>query len=353
MNEDLKNNQPPNDEVDLGQLFNAIGKLFEKFFRFIGSIFKAIFSFIVVILKVVISHFKLIMAVMVAAFLLGLTLQKMKPAVYTSQMLVKPYFDSKYQLINNVNYYNSLISIGNTEELSLIFDIPEASASELKSFEVIPGPESDNERVKAYGEFLETIDSASAKTFTYREFIQNRDIYSMELFEVNVESTKKDIFKSLESGLNKTFKNTYSTRLKEKRDTLFEIQRSNILAALNSIDTLSKVYISVLKEEARRGSTKISFGENLSMEPESNSKTKEFQLLNREIGLRNELVELEEKIVQEDSYFDVVSGFQEVGNKSSKFGRKYTLLFPLLAFLALIAIFSITRIVKFVSGYES
>lgn len=352
MNEDLKNNQPPTDEVDLGQLFNAIGKLFEKLFRFIGSIFKAIFSFIVFILKVIITNFKLIAVVMVAAFLVGLTLQKMKPTVYTSQMLVKPYFDSKYQLINNVNYYNSLISIGDTEELSLIFDIPEAEASELKSFEIQPGPESDNERAMAYGEFLETIDSTSSKTFTYNEFILKRDIYAMELFEVNVESTKKDIFKSLENGLNKTFKNAYSTRLKEKRDTLFEIQKSNILAALTSIDTLNKVYISVLKEEARKGSTKISFGENLSMEPESNSKTKEFQLLNREIELRNKLVELEEKKVQEDSFFDIVSGFQEVGNKSSKFGRKYTLILPLLALVILVFMFTMSRIIKFVSSYE-
>ena len=51
MNEDLRKQQSPNDEVDLGQLFNAIGRLFERFFRFIGRIFKGIFGGILLLLS--------------------------------------------------------------------------------------------------------------------------------------------------------------------------------------------------------------------------------------------------------------------------------------------------------------
>ena len=171
-------------------------------------------------------------------------------------------------------------------------------------------------------------------------------------FEINVESTKKDIFKSLEAGLNSTFKNEYSERLKQKRDTLLEIQKSNILATLNAVDSLSKVYISVLQEESRKGATKISFGEGLSLEPESSSKTKEFELLQREIELRNNLTRLEEVKVQRDTYFDVVSDFQEVGGKTSKFTEKYVILFPLIGLVVLTIIFIVSRTVKFVRGYE-
>ena len=42
MSEKLPDNTE-NQEVDLGQLFIAIGKMFEKFFNFIGKIFKAFF----------------------------------------------------------------------------------------------------------------------------------------------------------------------------------------------------------------------------------------------------------------------------------------------------------------------
>ncbi len=352
MNEDLSKNQPPSDEVDLGQLFNAIGRLFERFFRFIGSMFTAIFSVIIFILKVIIDNFKLIFAVLIGAFILGYFIERSQPVVYSSQLLVKPYFDSKYQLINNVNYFNTLIKTQGYEELSNVFKIPLESALELKSFEVKPGPESDNDKAKAYGNFLESIDTSSARTITYKEFIRNRDIYSSVIFEINVESTKKDIFKNLEEGLNRTFRNTYSERMKQRRDTLIAIQKSNILASLTSVDSLSKVYIAVLREESRKGATKISFGEGLSFEPESKSKTKEFELLEREIVLRNKLAKLDEMKVEEDSFFDVVSGFQEVGNITSKFKERYTIIFPLIGFLMLIIIFMINRTVKYVRGYE-
>lgn len=351
MNENLGKPQPT-EEVDLGQLFNAIGRLFDRFFRFIGSIFKSIFSFFVLVLKVIIDNFKLIITVMVVAFLLGFVLEKIKPDVYASQMLIKPYFESKYQLVNNINYFSTLVRTKGYEELSDIFDISEESSKELKDFEIELGPENANEKMRAYSEFLKTIDSASAEKYTYREFIRNRDIYSGNIFEINVESTKKDVFKSLEDGLNRAFKNTYSVRLKQKRDTIIEIQKSSILASLTSIDSLRKVYIEVLKEDSRKGSTKISFGEGLSLEPDSKSKTKEFELLNTEIGFRDKLASLEEMKAQEDTYFDVISSFQEVGDKTSKFKEKYTILFPLIGLIVLSIIFMIKRTIIFVRGYE-
>lgn len=351
MNEDFRNRQP-NDEVDLGQMFNAIGRLFDRFFRFIGNIFKAIFGVIVAILKTVIDNFKLIVVVVVVLFALGFILEKLEPKVYASQMLVKPYFDSKYQLVNNIDYFNTLIVTGDYKGLSDVFDISEDSAKELKFFEVYAGPESENEKVQQYDEFKKSLDTVSARAFTYQEFLANRNIYSGDLFEINVESTKKDVFISLEAGLNKSFKNTYSERQKQKRDTLLEIQKTNILASLTSIDSLRNVYITVLKNDSDRGTTKISFGQGLSLEPENNSKTKEFELLSREIEFRNRLLRLEEMRVEEDTFFDVVSGFQSVGNKTNKFYQKYTIVFPLIGLLVLTVIFMLLRIIKYVRYYE-
>lgn len=353
MNQEFEKQKPaPSEEVDLGQLFNAIGRLFERLFRFIASIFQAILSFIIFILKVVFQNIKIIAAVMLIAFILGYAMEKNKPVIYASQMLVRPYFDSKYQLINNVDYFNSLIASQNYDELSKIFEITEQDSKELVFFEVNPGPETENERIQAYGDFLKSIDTTTAKNFTYQEFINNRNIYSINFFEINVESRKKDIFRELESGLNRSFENTYSERQRQKRDTLLEIQKANIMASLSSIDTLREVYITVLKEESRKGSTKISFGEGLSLEPEGNSKTKEFELLKREIEFRNQLARLDEIKVREDSYFDVVSGFQDVGSKTNKLKRRYSVVFPILGFLILAGVFSILQTIKFIGTYK-
>ena len=101
-----------NEEVDLGQLFNMIGKLFDKFFNFISSIFKAIYSVFIYALKAIVTNFKIIAVVLVLAAVLGFVLQRTQKDIYESQMLVKPYFDSKFQLVTNINYYTkNLIDI--------------------------------------------------------------------------------------------------------------------------------------------------------------------------------------------------------------------------------------------------
>ena len=48
--------QPNNEEVDLGQLFDAIGKLFERLYNFIVSIFEFIFRIIILGSKAVIDN---------------------------------------------------------------------------------------------------------------------------------------------------------------------------------------------------------------------------------------------------------------------------------------------------------
>jgi len=352
MNEDLKKNQPSNDEVDLGQLFNAIGRLFERLFAFITAIFTLLFGFFIFILKSIFDNIKLIATVVSVAFVLGFAIDKIKLEVYASNMLVRPYFDSKFHLINNIHYYNSLVSNGDIKALSNIFNIGSTEAAELKGFDINLGPENDNDRTLAYYEFLKSIDSLSAETYRYTDFIKNRDIYSGKLFEITVKSTKSDIFKSLESGLNNALWNPHSERLKQKKDTMFAIQTSNIKSSLATVDSLKQVFISVLQQESDKGTTTISLGKDFALEAENSSKSRELELLNREIELRNKLAELEELKIEEDTLFDVVSSFQNVGSKSSELLDKFAYLLPLTALFILIIVFIINRTVSFVRSYE-
>ena len=98
------NNNPSNknEEIDLVVLFNLIGNAFSRFFNFIGSIFKSIFSVVIYALKAIIVNIKIIALVVLLAGILGYVLEKYKTDVYSSQMVVRPYFDSKYQLIKKL-----------------------------------------------------------------------------------------------------------------------------------------------------------------------------------------------------------------------------------------------------------
>src|SRR5690606_237189 len=99
-----------------------IGNAFNRFFNFIGAIIKAIFSIFIYTLKTLLKHIVTIVIVMAVAAGIGYALQKTRTEVYKSHMLVKPYFDSKYQLGSNINYYNALIKERDYPQLTSIFD---------------------------------------------------------------------------------------------------------------------------------------------------------------------------------------------------------------------------------------
>jgi len=338
------------DEIDLGQLFNALGRLFDRLYNFIKSIFKGILSFIVSILRVIINNYKIILIAVVVSGIIGFTLEKVKPATYGSSMLVKPYFDSKYQLVTNIDYFNALIGNKDYTTLSNIFDLDEGSVKQIKAFEIAPGPETENDRIKQYDKFVKSIDSVRAAEVEFEDFVENRSIYSGDFYEISVESYKKDIFSSLEKGLNSSFTNQYSLKKMKKRDSLIIIQKENILASIQELDSLQKIYVNVLNEEAKSSSGKLNFDSGFPLKQEK-SDTKEYELLNQQLKLRNELRILEEKKIEEDVFFDTISSFQKIGTKSDKISEKYSLIFPILSIILLVLLYITTSVVKFVNSY--
>ena len=340
-----------NEEVDLGQLFNMIGKMFDKFFNFVSSIFKAIYSVFIYALKAIVTNFKIIAVVVVLAAVLGFILQRTHKDIYESQMLVKPYFDSKFQLVTNINYYNALIGEQDYSQLMSIFDIDEESAKQIIAFDIHPGPENENDKIKQYDNFVKSIDSVRAQDISFDEFIENRSIYSGDVFEINVRSFKKDIFRSLEKGLNTTFTNTYSVKKMQKRDSLISIERKRILASIRQVDSLKQVYLRVMEEESKTKDGSYTTKDGMSFIQEK-TKTKEFELLKEENKLREELSELEAQKVEEDVYFDTLSSFQDVGAKYTSIWNLYVLLLPVLAFALLCLVYLINKLIKYVTAYE-
>lgn len=349
------NKQPlnTNDEVDLGQLFKMIGKAFDRLVNFISSIFKGLFSLVIYSIKPIVLNFKIIVITILIAGILGYALDKFKPKEYSSTMLVKPYFDSKYQLVNTIDYYNALIENEEYGILSNVFNLEESEVEQISSFEINPGPETENERLIQYENFIKSIDSSRTERVSYEEFIENRSIYAGDLFEIKVSSLKKDIFTKLEDGLGGSFTNVYSEKKMKKRDSLITIQKQNIMQQLEEVASLQDVYIKVLEEESRTAPTEITIGgEGLTLNKDK-TQTREFELLNTEIRLRNELKELDKQKVEEDVFFDVISSFQQVGKIDLEWYQRYKVVLPALGFVLLCIIYLTRKLVRFVVQYEA
>lgn len=351
MSNNLPEQQKTSEEIDLVVIFNMIGNAFAKLFKFVGSILKSVFSVFVYALKAIIKNYKIVAISMLLAAIIGYIFEKTKPDVFESQMLVKPYFDSKFQLVNNIKFYNALIGEKDYHQLTEIFSIDEVSAEKIIEFEINPGPETENDKILQYDNFLKSLDSIRAQEISFDDFVENRSIYSGEFFEINVKSYKKDIFRSLEDGLNSTFTNTYSKKKMEKRDSILSIKKERILSSLNKIDSLKNVYIDVMKEESKSKDGSYTTKDGMSFIQEK-TKTKEFELLDKEISLREELSSLEAQKVEEDVFFDTLSSFQDVGAKYTSVIERYSIIFPILTFILLCIIYLSVRIVKFVNAYE-
>ena len=346
--------QPPqSEEVELGQVFKLIGNMFDRLFQFIGGIFKAVFSLIIYVLKAIFTNFKIIVIAMVVAGVIGFVVEKVKRPVFTSSMLVKPYFDSKFQLVTNIKYYNALIEDKDFKQLSNLFNIEEAYGEEIIEFEISPGPETENDRILEFETFIKQVDSTRATDLYFEEFIENRSIYSGTLYEIGVKSHKKDIFRSLEEGLNSTFTNTYSVKKMQKRDSLIAIDKSRILNSLKQVDSLKKVYIKVLQEESgnnnNQGTVTLKDGMSLVQERVN---TREYELLDKELQLRQQLAQLESEKVEEDVFFDTLSSFQDVGSEDNNLWFKFSLIFPSIAFILLTLVFLVKKLVRLVNTYE-
>jgi len=343
--------QPGSEEVELGQLFEAISKLFEKLYNFVFSILKFFFSAIIYGSKVLIDNFKQIVLIIIVAGGLGYGLEQISTPRYDSTMLVQTYFDAKYQLHTNLNYYNALLNEQNYAVLSNIFNTDEETIMKIRKFEINPGPESDNQKLLNYDKYLKGLDSIRAQEISYDDFLENRGIFSGSVYEIRVETTQKDIFKSLEEGIYKSFNNLYSIKKMAQRDSLITIRRSNILQSIVEIDSLQDVYINVLEEESQSTKAKISLGDGFPLQQEKTN-TKEFQLLNKEIELRDELRRLDEEKLEENEFYKVMSTFQDVGNRVNKITQKYSLMLPALAFVLLCLGYLIKRYIGFVKTYE-
>ncbi|WP_299521452.1 hypothetical protein [Winogradskyella sp.] len=341
-----------NEEVDLGQLFNAIGRLFEKLFAFIRRLFKSLFSALIFALKPLVNNFKLIAILLMISALIGFSIEKLNEPTFISEMLVRPYYDSKYQLANNVDYFNALISSENYGELSNIFEIDSSTtAKQLIGFEIEIGPETQNDLIKEYDDYIKSLDSTLAVDVTYEDFIENRDILAGSIFSVKARAISNDIFPSLEQGFIKTFQNEYSIKLKDRTDSIRNVKKRIYLQELERVENLQKMYLDIKTSESKREEATLGVGGIIPL-VQAKTETKEFELFQEELKIRNSLRILEEEALEESEYYDILSSFEEVGTIEKNVFERYSLVFPALSMLIMTLVYCLLKAFKFIKEYE-
>lgn len=349
MSDNLNKNS---EEIDLLQLFGFFESKLKGFFKLIFKAFKAVFDTGITFLQVLQQHFIKVAIAVIVAFGIGFAYDMYTPKVYASKMIVKPLFDSKYQLVTNIKYYNELVKNKRHDKLSAIFGLTNAETESLRSFDIKDGPESEKAKTKLYDGFMKSLDSAAAATVNYDKFVENITIYDASLYEIEVKSSINDVFGKLSNGFKKTFKsNDYSKENKRKKDTLFKLQKESIEKSLKDIDALKEVYINELSKDKNQkveilGSTALKL-------IDEQQQTKEFEMLQLQIAEQKKLTTLQEDAIKENQLFEVVSDFQLIGSVNGGIFKKMKFLLPLAVFVLMLGMIYGIKLNRFVKNYNS
>ncbi len=344
MNDDLRNQQP-SEEVDLGQLFNAIGRLFDRFFRFIGRIFAAIFGVILLFLFFIQKHFLKLLAVVIIGFILGIIMDKTKEPEYVSSMVIEPNFNSVQQLYNNVGFYNELAKAKDSLALSEALNITEGEASSIRNFKV-ESYSDENQKIVLFDRFVRSLDSTTKKAIDMKAYLKNFNSFDARFHTISVTATDNTIAKKIQPAIISSISNnSYFNLQKDISDGNIELQDSLYTKQIREIDSLQVLYKRVMLKEAERSlqGTNISLGEN------GVQNNKELSLLNKMEDLQTGLVELNKERGDKASILNVISDFPRKGALDKGILKSYKFLLPislLILTALLLLLFSLNKYLK-------
>lgn len=343
-NQKDKNNE---EEVDLGSLFVIIGKGFTKFFNFIGTIFKGIFHVFISILIFFKDNFIKIGIAGLIGVIAGVFLEVKSEKKYGSELLVEPNFKSALQLYNNVNFYNDLVKQKDTVTLSKVFDLNMEDASSLKKFSIEPLVV-DTDKINAYNDLILSVDTLTIKSYEYEDFKNSFTNYDYKVHKISVVATKNDVFNKLDDVIiSSVVNNKYFNRIKELQNE--DLNRTDSLYRLNlaQIDSLRRVYMEVMLEEAKKQTT----GTNIDLGGQKKT-SKELELFDTNRKINADLRNIAKEKSKNYEVINVISNFQPVGYEIKGITKNNAFRLGVLAIGFMTVILLLLKVNRYLENYK-
>ena len=339
--------QNNDEEVDLGSLFTVIGKGFKNFFNFIGNIFKGIFHILILILLFLKLHIlKFSVAVLIGG-IVGFFLESNKETKFSSNLIVKPNFESTQLLYENINYYNDLVKQQNTKHLASIFKIDTSKAAALRKFEITPLMNS-NDIINAYDNFILEVDTLTVKSYDFDNFESSFTDFDYLVHNIEVQATVSDIFSELENTIiNSIEKNTFFNKIKNLTKENLNTKDSILKANFIEVDSLRSVYMRAILEGAKNNSN----GTNIDLGSKSNI-TKENDLFEIDRKIIYDLSQTYEDIATKSDVINIISNFKPEGSEIKGITKNLIFIMAVLGFLLTLFIILLFDLNKYLEDYK-
>ena len=337
--------QKTNDEeIDLGVLFNSIGRGISRLFAAIGS---GIMFVLNTILAAVIFVRKRIVYFAIACgvgLIAGVFVERTVPPRYIATATLEPHFDSSRQLYSNVEYINELAEQQDSVQLSAFFGISQSAAATITSIEITPFI-AETRLLQEYNDYVSKLDTLVAKEITFADYADQIDEFDRKIHILKIKSSKQDIFGGLLKPLIKSvsevsyFQDQQATRLSN-----LELSDSITQVSIVQTDSLLSLFEEVRIVEANK---EFSNGTNLYMSEKAEDNT-EISLLNRKIELTKQLEEIRTQKLKVRKVVDIIAAFPEVGHLEISIWKNRKPLGTLAGFILLSLFYLITHLDAFI-----
>ena len=231
------------EEVDFGNLFDQIGKMFSNFFTFIGNIFKAIYHYLILLVLFVRKNLLILGVATLIGVIVGFLMDLNKEPIFESKMSVEVAYNSGNRLYNQIDYLNNLISYEDTTKIGDIFEIQSTEAASLKSFEAKPIELRKNLYLD-YDNYLQNTDTiyTFAREFAYEDFLERKVDADIRYHKVIVQGENPRIFIKLMTGIKTLVENEYYKGLKKRTIEELTFEKEKLKENIAQVDSLRKRY---------------------------------------------------------------------------------------------------------------
>lgn len=348
MNDDLRKNPPPNDEIDLGQVFNAIGRAFDRFFRFVASIFTGIFGVIILFLFFLQKNFLKFLIIIAIGFIIGFIIDYKKEPQYISTMVVEPNFNSVQQLYNNVDFYNELAKAKDSISLSEALNITVKEAASIKKFSV-ESYSDENQKIVLFDRFVRSLDSTTKKAINMKAYLENFNSFDARFHTISVIATDNTVAKNIQPTIISSISNNSYFNLQKKiSDNNIKLQDSLYIKQIAEIDSLQLLYKRVMLKQADRAIQ----GTNINLGEKGETTNRELSLINKMDELKLGLVELNRERGNKASILNVISDFPRKGVRDTAILKSYKFQIPALFLMVTASVFLMLSLNRYLINYR-
>jgi len=353
MSKDLPQQPQQSEEVDLGQLFKAIGNIFDKFFRFLSNILTGIFKIILLLLTHFYKKIFWYATAIILGFIVGFLLDSKSEKLYGANMFIETNFNSARQVYENIKQFHQLANQDKDyEKLADKLNISEEEASKITGFYIDPDID-ENAIAEMYSDFYQRLDSVSRIEMSYDRYKNSLTAYNFRIHRIGVASIDKTIYKKIE----KAFIAEISTN-----DFLKEIVQANrenlikkdqvLLREVKKTDSLVEEYLKIRLNESKKET--VSGGDtNLYMADAGSSSSglivDEAKIIEKQRKLEEERIRINTLKVEQKNAVNVLANFPEVGYDISEWYNKMKLIVPMTLIILLLIVFSLLSLGKFLN----